>query len=65
MHLSAACKKTKWGRALLKCGESQTLFSFKKLRIYFVFLWSETLSGKVFSRKGYSPDYKIRALISN
>ena len=54
-----------WGRALFDCGESMILLIFEKLRILFIFLWSQTIGAKVYSREGNSPDYAIRALIEN
>jgi len=51
------------GRALLKYGGFNILLSFEKLRISFIFLWSQTVSAKVYSQEGNSPDFSIRAWI--
>jgi len=54
-----------WGRALLEHGGLYVLLSFKNLRIRIDTLWSQTLGAKVYSRKGNSPEYLIRASIVN
>lgn len=41
------------------------LLIFEKLRILFIFLWSQTIGAKVYSQEGNSPDYTIRALIKS